>query len=152
MEGESVYRLVPPPVEAPTKPPLYRSKHPGAVSPGTVPCSALGAKTVRAAATMGPGSGELLVDPGRFLLAHEKEPVLPQREPGRGGGTARGLSLRARREPRCPPAGVLAWKTLGTQARPTQRGALPRPAPQPARRPPRSCASRTRCPSAASGR
>ena len=78
--GESVYRLVPPPAEAAVKPPLHRSKHPGAVSPKAVPCSSLGVKTVRAAATMGPGSGALLVSPDRFLRAHEREPVLPPRE------------------------------------------------------------------------
>lgn len=77
-----MYSLIPPPAEAAAKPPRYHSKHPGAVSPTAVPCSNLGAKQVRAAATMGPGSGAVLVSPTRFLLAHEKEPVLPEREWG----------------------------------------------------------------------
>ena len=80
MDEESVYRLVPVETEQPPKPPLYRSIHPGAVSPKQVPCSNLGIKNVRAAATMGPGSGEVFVSPNKFLLSHEKEPVLPKRK------------------------------------------------------------------------
>jgi hypothetical protein len=80
MDGESIYRLVPVETEPAPQPPLYRSKYPGAVSPKTVPCSQLGVRNIRAAATMGPGSGQVPVSPSRFLLAHEKEPVLPARK------------------------------------------------------------------------
>ena len=81
-EGESIFRLVPVVREETPKPPLYRSKHPGAVSPKTVPCSNLGVRNIKPAATMGPGSGQLVVSPTRFLLAHEKSPVLPEGKPG----------------------------------------------------------------------
>eukprot|EP00887_Chlorella_sp_A99_P005952 scaffold29.g5952.t1 len=57
--------------------PRYKSKFPGNVAPKDVPCSLLGVKKVRAAATMGPGAGDIVVDPKQFLHKHEKEPVLP---------------------------------------------------------------------------
>lgn len=53
---------------------------PGKVDPKQVPSSLLGVKQVRATATMGPGSGGVLVDPSHFLLKHEGEPELPPRE------------------------------------------------------------------------
>lgn len=56
----------------------YRSK-----DPGPVPCSLLGVKQIRDKGTMGPGSGEELVNPSKWLKAHEREPQLPQRESGR---------------------------------------------------------------------
>ena len=45
-----------------------------------MPYSELGVKQVRAAATFGPGSGEVAVDPSHFIKAHEKEMVLPPRK------------------------------------------------------------------------
>lgn len=85
MEQESIYRLVPVQQEPAPKPALYKSKHSGNVSPAAVPCSSLGVKKVRMAATMGPGSGQEVVSPTKFLHAHEKEPRLPERESGSPG-------------------------------------------------------------------
>lgn len=58
----------------------YQPQHSGPLNPRSVPCSELGVRNIRAAGTMGPGSGEALVSPDRFLRAHEREPALPLRE------------------------------------------------------------------------
>lgn len=86
------------------RPPLYRSKHPPTAP---VPCSLLGVKQIRNKGTMGPGSGEELVNTSKWIKAHEHEPELPQREcavgrlagvgprlNGHSHAAARGCSLR----------------------------------------------------------
>ena len=74
--------------------PASRSRHGGALDPRAVPCSLLGVKKVRSAATMGPASGEELVSPSKWLRAHEREPQLPQRESRRLLGAAAGNRRR----------------------------------------------------------
>jgi hypothetical protein len=68
-QDESIYCLIPPVIEPPPKPPLYRSRY-----PGTVPANK------RNSATMGP----LKVpgpDPHRYLKAYTREDnKLPERE------------------------------------------------------------------------
>merc|ERR1711904_752836 len=64
-QEESIYCLIPPVIEPPPKPPLYRSKY-----PGTVPANK------KAAATMGP----LKVPPpetNKFLKAYTREDNKP---------------------------------------------------------------------------
>lgn len=69
-QEESIYCLIPPVIEPPPKPPLYRSRY-----PGTVPANK------KVSATMGP----LKVpgpDPHRYLKAYTREDnKLPEREP-----------------------------------------------------------------------
>ena len=113
--------------------PASRSRHGGALDPRAVPCSLLGVKKVRSAATMGPASGEELVSPSKWLRAHEREPQLPQRESRRLLGAAAGNRRRccsttagARRRCRpetrppcwdCPAAKILCTQTCKRRLR-----------------------------------
>jgi len=72
---ESVYNLVPPPQEVPTKPPMYRSAHPGKINAKVFE---FGARKVQPGATFGRPDGTYAETPDVFLKSHAKEPVLPE--------------------------------------------------------------------------
>eukprot|EP00899_Mesostigma_viride_P016660 jgi/Mesvir1/24996/Mv16953-RA.1 len=71
--GESIYNLVPRPVEVPPKEPRYRSQHSGKINPADFE---LGSRTVKPMGTFGPAQGALRPDPHSFTKKHEKEPKL----------------------------------------------------------------------------
>uniref|UniRef100_A0A7R9TCQ3 Enkurin domain-containing protein n=1 Tax=Micromonas pusilla TaxID=38833 RepID=A0A7R9TCQ3_MICPS len=67
--GESIYDLIPKPVEVPERPPIYVSQHPKDVDAER-----------RSKATFGHAIGSLKPIPTNFLKSHAKEPVLPSPE------------------------------------------------------------------------
>ena len=75
--GESIYNLIPRPVEVPEKLPLYHSQHVGKVDPKNF---VLGVSK-RPHGTFGAPSGEYCPDPKKFLTKHSMEPILPDPAP-----------------------------------------------------------------------
>ena len=102
-ENESIYGLIPRPQPAVIKPARYRSKvssvqlrleaarkqqllttaassvqHPGVIDARQFN---MGVKSSRLHATFGLPGGQLAEPPAKFLKSHQKEPLLPTREP-----------------------------------------------------------------------
>jgi len=75
--GESIYNLIPRPVEVPEKLPLYHSQHVGKVDPKNF---VLGVSK-RDRGTFGAPNGEYRPEPSQFLTKHSKEPFLPDPAP-----------------------------------------------------------------------
>ena len=73
---ESIYHLIPRPVDVPEKVPLYHSQHVGKVDPKHF---VLGVSK-RDRGTFGAPSGKYKPDPEMFLTKHSKEPILPDRK------------------------------------------------------------------------
>lgn len=80
MGDEIIDRFFPGGTRTSPKPARYRAQHTGMVSPVADPYSGFGVKSKRAKGTMGPGSGEVLVDPRKYLLAHSKDNIVSKRE------------------------------------------------------------------------
>mmetsp|Transcript_14609 Transcript_14609/g.36983 ORF Transcript_14609/g.36983 Transcript_14609/m.36983 type:complete len:247 (+) Transcript_14609:337-1077(+) len=74
---ESIYSLIPRPVEVPEKAPLYHSQHDGKVDPADF---VLGVSK-RERGSFGALNGKYCPNPKKFLTKHSKEPILPDPAP-----------------------------------------------------------------------
>ena len=75
--GESIYNLIPRPVDVPEKQALYHSQYVGKVDPKNF---VLGVSK-RERGTFGAPNGKYRPDPKKFLTKHSKEPLLPDPAP-----------------------------------------------------------------------
>ncbi|GHP09440.1 hypothetical protein PPROV_000817500 [Pycnococcus provasolii] len=83
---ESIYNLIPRPVEVPEKPPRHISKYPGKVQPASFE---MGVQSRRGHATFGAPPGTVAPDTTKFLKSHSMEPVLPDPEKPNDTGTGK---------------------------------------------------------------
>lgn len=78
VDEESIYNLLPPTQEVPTRPPRHTSKFPGKVDPKLF---AFGQNKAQLHATFGLPNGHNAQHPTQYVRAHEKEPALPDPKP-----------------------------------------------------------------------
>lgn len=105
---ESIYNLIPKPVEVPAKPPLYHSTHEGKIDPAHFVMGV----SKRGRGTFGAPSGEYKPKPTEFLSKHSKEPILPDPAPVSDPKTKRKAPVPSRKEK--PIMGLVSKKNFVT--------------------------------------
>ena len=109
--GESIYNLIPRPVDVPEKQALYHSQHVGKVDPKNF---VLGVSK-RERGTFGAPNGKHRPDPKKFLTKHSKEPLLPDPAPVTQPKVNKKASVPKRTER--PVMGLVSTKNFITPTR-----------------------------------